>query len=366
MDIKKLGYHAWEISTNGRMVAQVNMDYLDQVQKVLFSSRDSVERRVVKDLVLNHALNYVRDRRDLPCSSSDKLTQGDSAALMDFGMVTSDVVELPDAVVDMRLRGLVEILETISEGDDMGTLLMDVILFVKSRTGVDITLEPGKGDFLEPGIKIVTKNGRFRFWHNIGVGDLENGDKNHLLHIVPDYHPEAHQRKWKSATLINGDTDYNIRGKAVHRVYPPSGSTRNNKDYLFGHWSGVIHPYYAEGSDFEVSVSPIELQTQDGFDELVDFICAALETGGKYISISGGFRSPYTYPSNIGNQGFKVRGSEDKAYWQFETLLKEGKLGSAIIPPWFYNEDWPEAYELAKEEHRATDDEVFKDMFGKK
>ena len=49
-----------------------------------------------------------------------------------------------------------------------------------------------------------------------------------------------------------------------------------------------------------------------------------------------------------------------------ETLLKEGKLGSAIIPPWFYNEDWPEAYELAKEEHRATDDEVFKDMFGKK
>jgi hypothetical protein len=82
-------------------------------------------------------------------------------------------------------------------------------------------------------------------------------------------------------------------------------------------------------------------------DTLVKLVRAALEEDDTFIGVSGGFSPPFDSPYNVRmvrGARHHVRGSENHCVWAYRTLKAEGRLDGAIIPKWFWDERWLDAY----------------------
>ncbi len=202
---------------------------------------------------------------------------------------------------------------------------------------------------------------QFTFWKS----EWKPANSEYDLHIVPGYHPIMRGRE--SEHMINGDTDYLVRGNVVTYVRCPRAAQADlGGKYRSTTFSNVIHPYRASGSSFELTLKLEELLKPGGIEELAAFVRAALGLDGDYVEVSGGFHPPLHYPhnrlvqtdtpspwprANNGHSGHLARGSEAHCVWAYRTLEREGELADAFIPSWFEREGWLKIYEGAETYH---------------
>lgn len=172
------------------------------------------------------------------------------------------------------------------------------------------------------------------------------------LHIVPTYHPVMNG--WREVGLVNGDTDYLIRGRAIGRFYcPKEAQTGNDLPYKGSTWSHVNHPFRAAGQTMQLELDITKMCSAEGVDELAQVLRASLCFDEMYVAISGGFQAPLQYPDNrltqtkrkspyphAGRGGHAARGSEAHCVWAYRTLQAEGVLGMSYVPVWFIQEGW--------------------------
>ncbi len=191
----------------------------------------------------------------------------------------------------------------------------------------------------------VRKPRAFRGWHNVGRPG-EGLD----LYIVPSYHPDWIRDSY--AFLINGDTDALIGEGVVDYVYAPWNGINPARSIL-GSWSMVKHPFYVQGQNVDMVISPNLVRSEDGIAKLARILSALLELNDLYLSVSGGFRTdlPYPHSSMIPDgpltRNGRVRGSENFCVWSYQVLKEEGHLDDAYIPKWFTRERWLEAYGIS-------------------
>jgi hypothetical protein len=215
----------------------------------------------------------------------------------------------------------------------------------------------GLSDSLRLELK-VRKPNRFIFWKSESrpSRDYEG------FHIVPAYHPVMNG--WKEIGLVNGDTDYYIRGNAVGHFYCPKEAQVDGVESRGTSWSHVKHPFRAEGQDMQLEVDMTKMRSAEGVAELAQVIRASLGLDNTYVAISGGFRaplesahnrlvrtkrrSPYPQASSDPQRGHLARGSEDHCVWAYRTLEAEGALDKAFVPAWFKREGWLGIYEGAE------------------
>ncbi len=176
------------------------------------------------------------------------------------------------------------------------------------------------------------------------------------LHIVPFYHPAMNE--WKQVGMVNGDTDYLIRGRAIGHFYcPMDAQTGNDLPYKGSTWSHVDHPFRAAGQTMQLEVDITKMCSAEGVDELAEVLRASLCLDETYVAISGGFQAPLKYPDNrlietkrkspypnAGRGGHAARGSEAHCVWAYRTLQEEGVLDRSYVPAWFVREGWLEIY----------------------
>ena len=196
----------------------------------------------------------------------------------------------------------------------------------------------------------VGRANRFEFWNSVDVPKDPNGMW--ALHVVPAYHPKVTGAKEYS--LINGNTDCNIRGNTVRYVMSPRASRPREIESLSCTWAHVRHPFVGVGRSVDRRVCGHVVRTTAGVECLAAYRRAALRLDGRYIGVSGGFNPPLRYPSNHCGIPYKsTRGSEHSCVWEYRTLQREGHLAGAFVPPWFHRENWLGKYENAVERHGA-------------
>jgi hypothetical protein len=104
----------------------------------------------------------------------------------------------------------------------------------------------------------------------------------------------------------------------------------------------------------------VQILKEEGTDELLKILQAALELSDGYVGVSGGFNPPLVSPHNLCvylkvrspypgayRQGSPhlARGSEGHCVWAYRVLKSEDQLIGAYIPDWFFKEGWLQLYE---------------------
>jgi hypothetical protein len=359
MELKKLVSGFWLVFLGETLVARIYLDFLHQMEYLVLFTTDTKLQRQLKELVLFHAQNYVKNRSNSGLggllterTTNNDLTERDSDHAMDFILVTDEIKNLDDASIDASLEGTVEVIQ--AKFQSYSNLIKAVLEEIKNETGIHLSIWNPVWDKLlgqddnaikfhiltEVDVKIrftVHSEHKFRFWKVVNFLDHKN-DPNDLFHIVPGYHPEA--KGWTEFAMVNGDTDALIgeREHGINYIYCPLESI-SGPGSAFGSWSSINHPYYATGTCFDLQVSAIRLLSQEAFDSLKGLLLSALELNETFISICGGFDPPYHYPS------MNSRGSErDWCAWEFHQLQNDNALPGAIIPPWFLEEECLQIY----------------------
>ena len=362
LSLQRIGSQWLVMDRQDRILAEIGLDHYDQVNEVVIGSFLPEEiRLLVLQLAASHVSQYVKHRVApvfggiMTCETSrPELGRIDSDRLMDFAAITPKIKEMGAEVLIEELnricRGVIDAVHPSAEtaidaaikATGVKGLRYDVVEL--DRLGRDMTT-----------FRFRVKRPRlFAFWNSAstpGSGwDLE---------IVPDYHPLMLGKK--SIAMVNGDTDYHIRGYAVERIFCPTVSQAKPSSFMSSSWTHVKHPYRAIGRGVDMAISLTRIRSAQGIEELVRILRAALAVDDTYVEISGGFRAPLQYPGNrllqLGRESPRsdrrrrhdeVRGSEGSCVWQYRVLQKEGVLEKAHIPPWFTKEGWLGIYKGAE------------------
>ncbi len=350
MKLDCLKDHCLVKNSSGRSLAEIHLDYMGQVQTLLLTGADKDEIRQIKELALYHAMNFVIERQTpvfgglmILTKKNHNLRTDEWPNFMQFEIISKDIRSLDDNDLDQCLHRL-EINILVSQEENVGSAISRVINQVSQNTGLSFIHKITEDAFGDPVILIGVGSGIFRFWKDLF------GDHN----IVPPYHPISNPTR-NYAFLLNGDTSYCIRNKSsIKHVFPPPESIDESRGKsIFGSWQ-MKHPYKAEGQTFGFSLNKLTARTTEGINEITEFITAALDLN-TYIAVSGGFRSRYTYPSNLQNKYAKnVVGSEGDIFWQYQVLKQEGLLEKSSIPKFFIKGRWLEAYENFYKEKDET------------
>ncbi|MFC1598577.1 hypothetical protein ACFL2U_01005 [Patescibacteria group bacterium] len=359
MRLEKIKSGLWWVYFSGKVIATIHLDYLHQAETLVFHTKDEKQQRKIKELVLSHALQYVKERQTgafgglmTVTNRNQNLTEADSDRIMKFSNIPDKFIKLADKELDQALGSYVQVIE--AEFETFVQLLNAVVADIKKNHGVEIGwafLDIKKLSQVELEIAvakaIITQEAKiefflldqhqFTFWKSVSWNE-NSQDTDNLLHIVPPYHPS--KKGWQSMGLINGDTDAFIgeHDHGLDYINCPN-EARTSDQPGFGTWGQVNHPYYAQGKSAKMRISTTKLISQKSFDRLKKVLLAALNINNTYIAVSGGFCSPYPYPQT-GN----ARGSEHSCVWEYRMLEKEGELPASIIPPWFHQEGWLERY----------------------
>ncbi len=363
MKLKKIDERTWvAVRPDGETAALFRLDLYAQVERLLLRTAEATERRLCLELALAHAISFVRERRwsnilFTRLHRDPNLTPADSDCLMDFGLIPARVSSLNDVDLERSLKGLVEVLHAESAEPDGA--FAATLREVEEATGRRVLIEQAAhcgypADHASVTFALAPGHGEFRFWRTCGEPPRHERDLEHMLYILPAYHPAA--RRQAQAFLINGDTEALIRGHeaAVYSILAPPDSCAGRPGLLSTSWSRQRHPYRSSGPRFTATVDLLMVMTGDGQRGLRSLLLAALEHNGNYIAVSGGFRPNHLeYPSNViarrahlsqGVPRREARGSEAICVWEYRTLQAEGELERATVPPWFLREGWLDLY----------------------
>lgn len=354
----------WSISNGeGAPIAEIHLDYLDQVNEVVLYSDSSEENQnQVLQLAASHARQYVRNRRTPVFSGimiaehrNNKLTKEDSARLMDFKKIPEDIAKWDRSTTMEGLRPLgVNVITAVHKTKS------EAIDSVISQAGIEtlegIVLSKQAVFSNEVTLKFSVKGPkRFTFWNCMSKPSGGMFD----LHIVPSYHPVM--KDWTSVGMVNGSTDAYIAGNTIERVFSPEEARSGREKLLGSSWDHVNHPFYVDGCHIEIVVNASRLRSAEGTEELVNFLRASLNLDNKYVNISGGFKAPLRCAHNRlvelkkpspwkeAERGVHLaRGSEEHCVWAYRTLKTEGVLEKSHVPSWFLSEGWLDIYKDAE------------------
>ena len=370
-DLRLFYFHqvrTWVVNSGVVPVAEIHLDYLCQVKELVFHLDVTVSDRLqILHLALSHVQQFVRrrevsDARDhsMMIPNNRDLKDEDSYLFMDFDHIPNHIRKLDyDAVTKELQLCKVLVLKVVHKR------LSEAIDAAIARVGVEglrhKVVQNQRSIFQnETGLSFsVTKPNRFTFWKSESKPSRGFFD----LHIIPSYHPVM--SNWKEVGMINGCTDAFIRGDVVRYMCCPKASRATRHERHFGStWTHVRHPYHAFGRSVQMQVHTNRARTAEGVDELVEVLSGLLSLGKRYVSVSGGFRSPMKCAHNrlleIGtsspypdasSRGATARGSEEHCVWAYRTLKAEGVLAEAHVPEWFIPEGWLEIYEGAEVSH---------------
>lgn len=338
MELTKTDSGDWMVERDGTLLARIFMDYLRQVQTLVLFTADPVERRKLKELFVSHAHRYIRHRTRSVLGgllSRDernlRLTDEHSDAMMIDGLVSNVIHKASDKDLDNSFVYPVSFV--IGAFNALGDTLDHVVREVVRRTGVKVTVTTSpafSSDLIK--IRFTASEDAFAFWN---WACFAEGNAEKMLYIVPAYHPK--RLGHRSVGSTNEDTCAFLRGKAVRKAHPPKTVTSENQTDRLP--AAIPHPFVTRGSSFDIELSRPHGLSAEGVDELIELVLGALGFDGRYVSVIGSGRPPYPHPSGLRDDN-SVRGSEHICVWQYRTLQAEGKLEGAIIPPWFFREDW--------------------------
>jgi hypothetical protein len=350
----------WSVTVNDAVIGQINLDYQNQVETVTLFGRNPKHWRMVKELALSHAIQFVIRRSPikteiLALAPERELSEYTCDNLMSFDKIPEAIKLLDDKTLDQYLRDFANVVDC--KFISIGEMLESLIKEVYDYCGVLIGIIDLKRTFMADVVLTFycgEPNHSFKIWKSCESSDW-NGDSR--LHLTPPYHPVMLDKE--SYCLINGDTNAYIGGSniGIKNVYAPEEARTEGS--LFGSWSSLNHPFYTESKTLSLEICPTISISEVGYEALLGFLLSALNYGKFYVSVSGGFRSPYDYPSNVLNRkkiksptkihgSSNCRGSEHDCVWQYQTLEAEGQLAGALIPSWFHNEGWLTIYEDEK------------------
>jgi len=362
MQLKKITTGLWWVYQAEQIIATIHLDFWHQVDVLVFHTKNDKAQRQIKELVLSHDLQYVknRDRSNMILIITQKnndLTESDSDRLMNFYQIPEKIKKLSDQDLNQALK--IDVLVIQAKYETFTQLLNAVVAEIKDEHGVEIgwILPDVKGlnqkeieiavakAILEKRTKIefiILDKNKFTFWKSIHWSP-DRYERDDLLHIIPAYHPE--KMDWQRTGLINGATDAFI-GSHEHGldyIYCPQEA--QTKSSFGTSWNNINHPYYAQGRSMTIEISTEKLISQRSFDLLKNVILSALNLNKTFIEISGGFYPPYTHPCNASSIPYEsCRGSENSCVWEYRQLEQEGQLADSIIPPWFHKEGWLDIY----------------------
>jgi hypothetical protein len=360
LKLKRTG-RVWIVSNGTTPVAEIYLDYLDQLDEIVLyaDSSEEIQLQVLR-LAASHAQQFVKNRM-VPAMGglmvaeyrNHNLTATDSHRLMDFGLIPEHIQLLDRETIVKELRPLrVDVIVAIHKTADEAIKAAVLDAGVSSlRYG----LIPQSMTFNSEIVLwfTVAKPERFTFWNCVSVWDM---------YVVPSYHPVMND--WKAVGMVNGSTDAYLRGNAVLSVHCPKAAQSNRHGKSFGSgWDHVKHPFYAVGRSMSICLITTKVRSREGVEELTEFLRAALGQNNLYVNINGGFRAPMEcahnrllklnrpspYPrADYSRSGHVARGSEEHCVWAYRTLKAEGVLEQSHVPTWFIHEGWLEIYEGAE------------------
>lgn len=348
--MKKLKNYIMNIIKLNQDCAVIGNDSNTEIGKFLFNSWNSEINTVLVNnkateieinLLKEIAYTYAKSISDL-----DKRGRNNSADL--FKEIFSEDNTQKEKVTDWYFnnqRGLfiVEKFSSLQEA------IQEIVTNVKKKTNIGVVIDHTiQENIFHTDLYTVSlqnkSEGEFIFWNSDNWPTSSGGWD---LHIIPGYHPTSPKQGRRSyGPLINGDTDALIRATAISSVFSPE-EARKYKGFSSS-WSYMNHPYKAAGKSFKFTLRGLYQLTSELVDEAVELILCLLghHPDNNYVGISGGFSSPYDFPSNIsGRTGKKLpidrpRGSEKHCMWTHDVLRGEGVLEEAYIPSWFHEENW--------------------------
>lgn len=356
----------WTIFQDGVPIAEIHLDYLDQVREVvLYADASEAVRLEVLRLAASHVRQYVKNRAVGVMGGiiigeyrNNDLTSYDSQRLMNFAAIPPEIWELDHETITKGLSELrIDVVTTVHETHE------DALKAVCDLVGVDINyvFMPQQSIFDNRILAqfLVKDPQKFTFWKSESVPS----DSGWNLHIVPHYHPVMNGQK--SVGMVNGATDAYIHNTAVKSIYCPDEARANlDQPSYGGSWNHVRHPFYAVGHSVTLEVITTKLRSAEGIQELMQLLRASLGMDEHYVEVSGGFGPPLKCPHNrlleigqkspwpeadyIRRAGNVARGSEAHCVWAYRTLQEEGVLKQAHIPSWFFEEDWLGVYKDAE------------------
>lgn len=357
LKLRQYDNRLWIVSEGKNLVAEIYLDYCDQVDEVVLhaDSSDEIQLQVLR-LAASHARQFVKDRRvpgiggPLAADCGCSLTAFDSYRLMDFERITEQIQQLDRETLMKDLHSF-QIGVTVAVHATVDEAIKDAIRQV-GVPNLRYNLIPRRMLFSnEIALRFaVAKPERFIFWNSQTVPTGGCCD----LHIVPSYHPVMNGKK--AVGIVNGDTDAYISDRVVHDIYCPKAA-RANRHYsgIGSSWGRVKHPFYAVGRSMSISLSMTKVRSKEGVEKLAELLRASLGKGEQYVAIIGGFRAPMDSPHNrlvklrrrspfpeasYSRTGNLARGSEAHCVWAYRTLKAEGVLDKSHIPSWFLEEDW--------------------------
>ena len=362
----QLSNRVWTVSKGKKPVAEIHLDYCDQVDEVVLyaDSSDEIHLSVLR-LAASHVQRFVKNRSVpamgglMVAEDRDRnLTAADSYRLMDFGLIPEQIQKLDRETIVKELRPLrVDVIVATHKTVDEA---IKAAVFQVGVPSLRYGLIPQRMIF-DNAIALwftVAKPERFTFWKSESVPTGQDWD----LHVVPSYHPVMNG--WKAVGLVNGATDAYIRGNAVRSIYCPTAAQSDRHGRNFGtSWNYVKHPFYAVGRSMSIRLITTKVRSREGVEELTELLRAALGQGKQYVEISGGFNAPMKCAHNrllelnrrspwpdAHRRGavHVARGSEEHCVWAYRTLKAEGVLDKAHVPSWFIKEGWLEIYEGAE------------------
>lgn len=362
MKLIKHSTFLWLASIGERLVAQLHLDHMDQLKSVAVFTKNPKERLQIMQLAASHVIQYRIERWHLPsiagikcCPRSDRWA-GVSDRVMSFSVIPDEVKRLDINELLLEMRKVIDVYD--ADYPDLRDMIDVCLASLESSSGIKLAYSIASHHHMQNQMVATftaSEGISFCFWHDIHA----DGDLEHMLYLVPPYHPALLGAE--NPYLINGDTDVviNERHAGFHEIKPPPESLRPSPHSIFaGDTPGfgyTKHPYKAEGRSFQLTFHLGKCQTQEGCEGTLKFLKSVLGLDNLYMAVSGGFHSPFDYPDNVLNRLDKklprrrngddrCRGSEDRCVWQYLTLEKENALEGARIPKWFHREGWLRIY----------------------
>lgn len=359
LTLHRIGERIWFIATEKGMVAEIYLDYHNQVDEVvLYADAIDDDRLSVLQLALWHGNAFVRDRTTsamggLLCVNrrNPDLSPSDSYRLMSFKLVPDEIRALNKDLIAQHLRDL---------GVEVVTVKYLTALAATEQAVREVGVPslrfkviPQQLSFRNEHVLEFEVNGpqRFMFWKWLETPADEG------YHLVPPYHPVM--TDGEPVGGVNGATDAYLGNKAIHSIYCPKAAQHDRRARNFGSsWNHLNHPFCATGRSFRLAISSTKVRSQEGIEELIKVLQGALNMGSTYIRINQGFRPPLKRACNRLNELGRSdeaerlrqnssRGSEPSCVWEYRTLEREGVLAQAHVPSWVVDEGWLETYRTA-------------------
>ncbi len=369
-EVRRTKDKEYSVLVDYTVVGKIFLDYYDQVDKVLFYSAIPSQRRLVKELALSHAVQFMIRRA---IQSAEVLALAPNRELHEYTCENLMRLEqIPDSIKNLdgvKLDAYLTLFAKVSEGRfiNLAVMLENLVCEIAHDCGIFVGLQKVESSFsdrLKLTFCVTSPEHSFKIWKSAdGYGRI--GD--YRLHITPPYHPVLSGKT--KFCLINGDTDCYIRGSeaGIRSIFAPKDAVVGER-FFGSSWSKLNHPFYAEGKTLTIELCPILCLSHEGYQTLFELLRAALNQGDSYVAVSGGFRSHYEYVGNLlartgikspaGRHGtYNYRGSEHDCVWEYRVLEAENQLTGALLPDWFLREGWLKLYEEHSPKGTDNDDE---------